>query len=155
MKKNNVHNDSTLEGLIKVNLLFSIAIFISIIFLLSSLQNPSSSEASDTNVAEKLLVDLLNSFKYFLGSWLAAQAMKLTNKRYGIEYIASCSFAGFFILMISMMQHTGAKFELLPSSCPKSVVGCTVTIASISGLLFYGVAFGNIFFRSRDDIPDE
>ena len=51
MKKKSVLNATALEGLIKINSLFSIAIFISIIFLFSGLENPSSCKANETNNA--------------------------------------------------------------------------------------------------------
>ncbi|KAL2488368.1 hypothetical protein Fot_41660 [Forsythia ovata] len=151
---------TALDGLVNVNSLFTIAVFVGLSLTTPgqhSLENPSACDAG-IDVAEKLLVFEVVSFSFFLFSSLVAQGLKLAINllnskdvdeifrahinlkvlRFGMLASAIGSVMGCLFLMLSMVNVIQIRLGML--SCgSKSAVHAVVALVVLmtSAIIVY------------------
>ncbi|KAF8081518.1 hypothetical protein N665_0881s0019 [Sinapis alba] len=156
---------SALDGLVNVNSLFTIAVFVGLSLATPgqhSLEQRSSCDAS-ADVAKKLLVFEVVSFSFFLFSSLVAQGLKLALNllnskdvdeifrahinikvlRWGMMASAVGSVMGCLFLMLSMVNVIQIRLGLLSCGSESAVqaVATLVTLVSSALLVYISTAF--------------
>ncbi|XP_057796532.1 uncharacterized protein LOC131012567 [Salvia miltiorrhiza] len=151
---------TALDGLVNVNSLFTIAVFVGLSLATPgqhSLENPSACDAG-VDVAKKLLVFEVVSFSFFLFSSLVAQGLKLAINllnskdvdeifrahinlkvlRFGMMASAIGSVMGCLFLMLSMVNVIQIRLGMLSCGSRSAVHAVTALIVLVtSALLVY------------------
>lgn len=151
---------TALDGLVNVNSLFTIAVFVGLSLTTPgqhSLENPSACDAG-VEVAKKLLVFEVVSFSFFLFSSLVAQGLKLAINllnsrdvdevfrahinlkvlRFGMMASATGSVMGCLFLMLSMVNVIEIRLGMLSCGSKSAVHAVTALVVLVtSALLVY------------------
>lgn len=148
---------TALDGLVNVNSLFTIAVFVGLSLTTPgqhSLENPSACDAG-VDVAKKLLVFEVVSFSFFLFSSLVAQGLKLAINllnskdadeafkahinlrvlRFGMLASAVGSVMGCLFLMLSMVNVIQIRLGMLSCGSKSAVRSVAALIALVSSAL--------------------
>lgn len=151
---------TALDGLVNVNSLFTIAVFVGLSLTTPgqhSLENPSACDAG-VEVAKKLLVFEVVSFSFFLFSSLVAQGLKLAINllnsrdvdevfrahinlkvlRFGMMASATGSVMGCLFLMLSMVNVIEIRLGMLSCGSKSAVHAVAALVVLVtSALLVY------------------
>ncbi|KAL2239641.1 UNVERIFIED_CONTAM: hypothetical protein Sindi_0605300 [Sesamum indicum] len=148
---------TALDGLVNVNSLFTIAVFVGLSLTTPgqhSLENPSACDAG-LDVAKKLLVFEVVSFSFFLFSSLVAQGLKLAINllnskdvdeifrahinfkvlRFGMLASAIGSVMGCLFLMLSMVNVIEIRLGMLSCGSKSTVHAVTALIVLVTSAL--------------------
>ncbi|KAL8026922.1 hypothetical protein ABFX02_14G061500 [Erythranthe guttata] len=148
---------TALDGLVNVNSLFTIAVFVGLSLTTPgqhSLENPSACDAG-VDVAKKLLVFEVVSFSFFLFSSLVAQGLKLAINllnskdvdeifrahinlkvlRFGMLASAVGSVMGCLFLMLSMVSVIMIRLGMLSCGSRSTVHAVTALIVLVTSAL--------------------